>query len=389
MKKIVFLTGTRADFGKLKSLISISQNSENFDVHLFVTGMHMNPLYGFTVDEIRKTGFKNIYKFINHDSTTYMDRALAKTIDGFSQYIAQISPDLIVVHGDRVEALAGAIVGSLNNILVAHIEGGEVSGTIDELIRHSVTKMSHIHLAANLEAKKRLIQLGEFDKSIFILGSPDLDLMDEKSLPNLIEAKNYYDIPFDDFAIAMFHPITTEYSNIKIYARNFVKALNESDNNYILIYPNNDLGSKEILDEIKKLKSSNRVRIFPSLRFEYFLKFLSESQFIIGNSSAGIREAPYYDVSTVNIGTRQNNRADLDTIFNCGYEVSEIFKAIKQAKKYKKSTEGIRKDKFYFGKGRSDQLFIELLNSEELWNIKHQKQLQEIKYENEQNKSNC
>ncbi|MDC1336383.1 UDP-N-acetylglucosamine 2-epimerase [Flavobacteriaceae bacterium] len=379
MKKIVFLTGTRADFGKLKSLMSISQNSKNFEVHLFVTGMHMNSLYGFTVDEIVKTGFKNIYKYINHDSIEYMDRTLAKTIDGFSQYIAQINPDLIVVHGDRVEALAGAIVGSLNNILVAHIEGGEVSGTIDELIRHSVTKMSHIHLVANSEAKKRLIQLGEFEKSVFTLGSPDLDLMDEKSLPSLKKVKGYYDILFDDFAIAMFHPITTEYKNIKTYSKNFVQALIESDTNYILIYPNNDLGSKEILEELEQLKTSDRIKIFPSLRFEYFLRFLKESQFIIGNSSAGIREAPYYNVSTVDIGTRQNNRAKLDTIFNCSYEKEAILEAIEKVKEIKKETEDIEKKKFHFGKGRSDKLFLKLLNSEEFWRIEHQKQFQEFK----------
>jgi UDP-N-acetylglucosamine 2-epimerase (hydrolysing) len=254
MKKIVFLTGTRADFGKLKSLMSITQNSDNFDVHIFVTGMHMNPLYGSTVDEIVKAGFKNIYKYINHDSATYMDRNLAKTIDGFSQYISHINPDLIVVHGDRVEALAGAIVGSLNNILVSHIEGGEVSGTIDELIRHSVTKMSHVHLVANNEAKKRLIQLGEFNESIFVLGSPDLDLMNESNLPSLEKVKNYYDIIFDDYAIAMFHPTTTEYKNVRVQAKSFVKALLESDTNYILIYPNNDMGSREILEEIESLK---------------------------------------------------------------------------------------------------------------------------------------
>ena len=320
IKKIVFLTGTRADLGKLKSLMLVSQNSKNFEVHLFVTGMHLNPSYGFTVDEIVKAGFKNIYQYINHDSTLFMDRTLAKTINGFSEFIYQINPDLIVVHGDRVEALAGAIVGSLNNILVAHIEGGEVSGTIDELIRHSVTKMSHIHLTSNVEAKKRLIQLGEFEKSVFILGSPDLDLMDEEKLPDLKKVKNYYDVTFDDFAIAMFHPITTEYENIKSYSKNFLKSLIESDTNYILIYPNNDLGSKEILEEIEKIKSSARIKIFPSLRFEYFLRLLKESQFIIGNSSAGIREAPYYDVPTVNIGTRQNNRAQLDTIYNCSYK---------------------------------------------------------------------
>jgi UDP-N-acetylglucosamine 2-epimerase (hydrolysing) len=380
IKKIVFLTGTRADFGKLKSLMLVSQNSKDFEVHLFVTGMHLNPSYGFTVDEIVKAGFKNIYQYINHDSTLFMDRTLAKTINGFSEFIYQINPDLIVVHGDRVEALAGAIVGSLNNILVAHIEGGEVSGTIDELIRHSVTKMSHIHLTANIEAKKRLIQLGEFEKSVFILGSPDLDLMDEKNLPDLKKVKNYYGVTFDDFAIAMFHPITTEYENIKTYSKNFLKSLIESDTNYILIYPNNDLGSKEILEEIEKIKSSARIKIFPSLRFEYFLRLLKESQFIVGNSSAGIREAPYYNVPTVNIGTRQNNRAQLDTIYNCSYKIIDILGAIKKVKKVKRDNELIEKNKFHFGKGRSDELFLELLNSEEFWNIKHQKQFQEVTY---------
>lgn len=377
-KKIVFLTGTRADFGKLKSLMSISQNSKKFEVHLFVTGMHMNSLYGSTFDEVVKAGFKNIYTYINHTSNVNMDRTLAKTIEGFSQYIEQINPDLIVVHGDRLEALAGAIVGSLNNILVAHIEGGELSGTIDELIRHSVSKMSHIHLVANNEAKKRLIQLGEFDKSVFILGSPDLDLMNENNLPDLIKVKDYYEVPFDKFSIAMFHPVTTEYKNIKEYAKNFVDALVESHKNYILIYPNNDLGSKEILSQLEKLKSFDRIRIFPSLRFEYFLRFLKESEFIIGNSSVGIREAPYYNVPTIDIGSRQRNRAQHQTILNCGYEKKMIIDTINKVEKVNKKVILNEKEKFYFGKGRSDELFLKLLNSQEFWNIEYQKQFQEL-----------
>lgn len=378
MKKIVFLTGTRADFGKLKSLMSISQNSKDFDVHLFVTGMHMNSLYGYTVDEIEKAGFKNIYKYINHDSIEYMDRTLAKTIEGFSQFIKQISPDLIIVHGDRVEALAGAIVGSLNNILVAHIEGGEVSGTIDELIRHSVTKMSHIHLVSNDEAKKRLLQLGEFEKSIFVLGSPDLDLMQENTLPDFKKVAEYYEIPFDDYAIAMFHPVTTEYKNIKQYSENFVNALIESNKKYVLIYPNNDIGSNEILNEITKLKDNSNFKIFPSLRFEYFLRLLKNSKFIIGNSSAGIREAPYYNVPTIDIGTRQYNRVKLDSIFNCNYEKDQILNHIEKVSKIKLE-KFEEKDKFHFGKGRSDELFFDLLNSNEFWQIEHQKQFQEVK----------
>jgi UDP-N-acetylglucosamine 2-epimerase (hydrolysing) len=380
MKKIVFLTGTRADFGKLKSLMSISQNSDKFDVHLFVTGMHMNSLYGYTVDEIEKVGFKNIYKYINHDSIEYMDRTLAKTIEGFSQYIKQINPDLIVVHGDRVEALAGAIVGSLNNILVAHIEGGEVSGTIDELIRHSVTKMSHIHLVSNLEAKKRLLQLGEFEESVFVLGSPDLDLMLESTLPSFKTVVDYYNIPFENYAIAMFHPVTTEYNKIKKYANDFIDALIESDKNYIVIYPNNDIGSYEILNELERLKNNKRFKIFPSLRFEYFLRLLKESKFIIGNSSAGVREAPYYNIPTIDIGSRQNNRVKLASICNCSYEKTDILVQISKVSKLKlEKTNG--NDKFHFGKGRSDKLFLELLNSEKFWRIEHQKQFQEVKYD--------
>jgi len=373
-KKIVFLTGTRADFGKIKSLIKITQDSDNYEVHIFATGMHMNSLYGSTVDEIKKAGFKNIYTFINHDKIEYMDRTLSKTIDGFSHYIAEIKPNLIVVHGDRVEAIAGALVGSLNNILVAHIEGGEISGTIDELIRHSVSKLSHIHLVTNQEAKRRLLQLGELESSIFVIGSPDLDLMDSKNLPTLNEAKKYYDIVFDTYAIAMFHPITTEYENIKENIKNFVDAILESKLNYILIYPNNDLGSIEILEEYKRLKNNPNIKIFPSLRFEYFLKLLKNSKFMIGNSSAGIREAPYYHVPSIDIGTRQKNRSNLDSIIHCDYNKESILKSINQA--LKKEIIEIAHE---FGNGNSDKLFFDILSKNKFWNIDCQKQFQELK----------
>ena len=150
LKKILFLTGTRADFGKIKSLISILDTSQEFEVFVFVTGMHLQKEYGYTLIEIERCNFKNVHTFENHTHETTMDLTLAKTIEGLSSYCKQVSPDLIVVHGDRIETLAGAIVGSLNNILVAHIEGGELSGTVDELIRHSVSKLSHIHFVSNV-----------------------------------------------------------------------------------------------------------------------------------------------------------------------------------------------------------------------------------------------
>jgi len=377
-KRLVFLTGTRADFGKLKSLISITQKSSEYEVHIFVTGMHMNALYGYTIDEIRKSGLNNIYPFINHDSTDNMDRTLAKTIEGFSHFVAEIKPDLVVVHGDRVEALAGAIVGSLNNILVAHIEGGEVSGTIDGLIRHAVSKMSHIHLVANEESRSRLIQLGELSKSIFILGSPDLDLMTSNTLPSLGDVKKYYDISFMEYSIAILHPVTTESINSKINAKIFVDALIQSNDSYVVIYPNNDFGSNDILNEYERLKDNDRFKIFPSLRFEYFLVLLKHSSYIVGNSSAGIREAPFYNVPTVDIGSRQSNRSKGYTIFHASDDLNSITESISSAKNF----EVINKNQdSIFGKGNSDEIFLNLLNGEDIWSSDCQKLFQDIDYE--------
>jgi UDP-N-acetylglucosamine 2-epimerase (hydrolysing) len=354
--------------------MKITQSHSSFDVQIFVTGMHMDEQYGSTVNEVYKSGFQNIHTFRNYEKAEHMDRTLAKTITGFSDFVTQQNPDLIVVHGDRVEALAGAIVGSLNNVLVAHVEGGEISGTVDELIRHSVSKLSHIHLVSNDLAKKRLVQMGELESSVYIIGSPDLDLMNPKKLPELSFVKEYYEIPFDAYAIAMYHPVTTEYNSIKKYIKNFVDALIASEKNYVLIYPNNDLGTHEILEEYKRLKENERFKIYPSLRFEYFLTLLKESDFVIGNSSAGVREAPYYQIPTIDVGTRQHNRSQAQTIINVSHEVSDILNGIQKSSEQKHE----EIDFSEFGMGNSDQIFLDLLLSDDIWNVNCQKQFQDL-----------
>jgi UDP-N-acetylglucosamine 2-epimerase (hydrolysing) len=371
-KKIVFLSGTRADFGKIKSLIYILEEHQNFEPYVFVTGMHLIETYGYTLIEIERCNFSNVHPFKNHTCETTMDLTLAKTIEGFSEYTKTIKPDLIIVHGDRVEAMAGAIVGSLNNILVAHIEGGEVSGTIDELIRHSVSKLSHIHYVSNENAKRRLIQMGETINSIHIIGSPDIDIMFSNELPSIEEVKLYYQIPFDNYGVAMFHPVTTEFDKIDHYAKNFVNALLRDEKNYIVIYPNNDLGSEKIINTYQLLKDNPRFKIFPSVRFEYFLTLLNKSDFIIGNSSAGIREAPYYGIPTVNIGTRQENRALHSHIVNVSYDEESIYNALKL------ELTPLEKSDQSFGNGNSAQLFLDSLLSNEFWNLNNQKQFVDI-----------
>ncbi len=373
MKKILFLTGTRADFGKLKTLIQTVKDDDDFEYLIFATGMHLQQEYGFTVLEIKKSGFKNLKTFDNHTSEMTMDLTLAKTIEGLSQYVNEIKPDLLVIHGDRIETLAGAIVGSLNNILVAHIEGGELSGTVDELIRHSVSKLSHIHFVSNQAAHKRLVQMGELENSIFTIGSPDIDVMFSDNLPSLEVVKEYYEIDYDQFAIVMFHPVTTEAKYIKKYASDFVTSLLEDDTNYVVIYPNNDMGSSTIMREYKRLEADSRFRIIPSLRFEYFLQLLKNAEFIIGNSSAGIREAPSYGTPVVNIGTRQNNRSSNSRIINCGYELKEIKIALREVKNSERSI-----PENHYGNGNSAQLFLEKLKMADIWKLRHQKQFRDL-----------
>ena len=373
MKKILFLTGTRADFGKIKSLISILENSPEFEVFIFVTGMHLQWEYGYTLLEIERCKFSNVYTYGNYTHENTMDLTLAKTIEGLSAYSTRIKPDMIIVHGDRVETLAGAIVGSLNNILVAHIEGGEVSGTVDELIRHSVSKLSHIHFVSNDQAGKRLVQMGELEESIFIIGSPDLDIMFSEGLPEIKQVKEYYEISFTDYSIAIFHPVTTEAGEIRKNARNFVDALLKDDRNYVIIYPNNDLGSSEILQEYEKFKENRRFRIIPSLRFEYFLTLLKFSKFIIGNSSSGIREAPYYGVPVINVGTRQNNRSLNSEIIHVDNSTESISEGLNKIRGVK-SASGLEN----FGNGNSSDVFLKILMNKNIWDTGKQKQFRDL-----------
>jgi UDP-N-acetylglucosamine 2-epimerase (hydrolysing) len=374
-RKIVFLSGTRADFGKLKSLIrTLLKGPPAFEVHIFATGMHMDPKYGFTVLEFEKCNFPNVYRFINTSAGGSMDQALGTTILGFSQYVKMIGPDMIVVHGDRSEALAGAIVGSLNNILVAHIEGGEISGTVDGVIRHSVTKMSHLHFVSNDEARRRLVQLGEDPNAVFVIGSPDVDIMNSTDLPSLAEVKAHYEIDYEQYGILAFHPVTTSLGTLPADVRELTRAVLDSGQNWVAIYPNNDEGNGVILDEYQaSFRAHARVRMFPSLRFEAMLVLLRHARVVVGNSSMGIREAPYYGTPTVNVGTRQEGRTQNAEIINVPAVYSRVLEAIAiQSSRRRLLT--VRE----WGQGDSDQRFRRLLERAELWQTPVQKSFRDI-----------
>ena len=371
MKSILFITGTRADYGKIKSLIFELQNNKNFKTQLIITGMHNLKKYGNTKNEMFKDGVKNCFVFNNITKNSSMDLILAKTIKGLNKYISKNHIDLIVVHGDRVESLAGAISGCLNNIKVAHLEGGEISGTVDEILRHSISKLSHLHFVTNKIAKKRLLQMGEDKNSIFVIGSPDVDIILNKKLININLVKKKYNIKFGNYAICIFHPVTTELSKIEYQINSLFKSLIKSKFNYVIILPNNDIGSDIIANKIlyyKKIKN-NKFKIIRSMRFEYYLSLLKNSNFIVGNSSSGIMEAPYYGVPTIDLGSRQKNRAKINSIFS----VNSFMKLNFFIEKFKSKKFRFKPLK-YFGTGKSHSKFLNILKRSKIWRTKNQKQ---------------
>lgn len=370
MKSILFLTGTRADYGKLKTLIKAVEESHEFCARVFVCGMHLLDKYGSTYKEILADGYSDIHiaNDINFGRNTAFN--LAGTIKSLESYVQEARPDLIVVHGDRADALAGAVVGALENIMVAHIEGGELSGTIDDSIRHAITKFAHLHFTCNNEASERLLQLGEEPRRIFTIGSPDIDAMLHTPRPSIEAVKQTFGIPFDIYSIALFHPVTTEYTSMGKKTHEFVDALLKSDANYVVIYPNNDLGNEFIMSEYERLKKNDRFQLFPSIHFESFLTLLENSELIIGNSSAGIRESGVYGIPGIDIGSRQQGRyslASLPNVQHTDYDSNEILDAIKSADQYRVTVTA-------YGTGNSTESFMNVLNDNATWSLPIQKQ---------------
>lgn len=371
MKKIMFITGTRADYGKLKNLMKAVEADNRFENYIFVCGMHLLPQYGNTYNGIINEGYKNVHIARGINYTSEMSINLGNTITYLYGYVHDIKPDMIVVHGDRIDALAGAIVGALNNIWVSHIEGGEVSGTIDESIRHAVSKFAHFHFVANSEAAKRLVQLGENVENIFEIGSPDIDVMLSNNLPDFAEVKRWYELRFDKYAIVLYHPVTTEVGTLVVKVNALMEALQSTGKKYVMIYPNNDTGAEVIISRIEQVRGTENFEVYKTLKFEYFLTLLKHADFIIGNSSAGIREACVYGIPAIDIGTRQAGRYDVNVLKNirhCGESREEILEAIRRI-----SNEKYQTPSSAFGKGNSTELFMQVIGKAELWDREIQK----------------
>ena len=365
-RRILFVTGTRADFGKLLPLAHAA-GAAGCETTFFVTGMHMMHRYGATRVEVRQQARGDIYEFINQSPGDGHDVVLSKTMQGFTDWVAENPVDLVVVHGDRVEALAVALVCAMRYIRCAHIEGGEVSGTIDELYRHCNSKLCRYHFVSSKAAGRRVEALGEHPDDIFVIGSPELDVHNAPSSINLGEVKERYEINFEDYGIVVFHPVTSELDTIGLQAKNLFDSLAASGRKFVVICPNNDPGSEEIFAVLERLPQ-NSFRIIPSMRFIFFSVLMRHASVIIGNSSLGVREAPFLGVPSLNIGSRQNRRSNAPSITHAPAEdVSAIaqFLTDQWGRRFAPSGE--------FGGGNAGKSFEEVISDPTFWDRPKQK----------------
>ena len=315
--KLLFISGTRADFGKLLPVISECLN-RGYEVKIFVTGMHLFDEFGLTINEVRRAFGDRVYAFKNQELEDPHTHVFMKTQQGLDDFHKLFEPDLVFVHGDRVEAFAACSYFAMRQTPIAHIEGGEVSGTIDEIYRHCNTKLSNIHFVSSKDAARRVRSMGEHSDRIFCTGSPELDLHISDTRPDLSAVKKRYDITFLSYGILIFHPVVSEIEIIQSQADLIVEQLIISNRDFVVIKPNNDPGFNKIIHAYNRLPESN-FKIIPSMRFEHFSRLLQNAEVVIGNSSLGIREAPFFGVPSIDIGSRQTNRAIATSVFNVPY----------------------------------------------------------------------
>lgn len=366
VKKLVFVTATRADFGKILPLAVVCRDA-GFHVSFFVTGMHMLECYGLTKNEVHGVPGVKVNEFLNQREDDPQDIILAKTVLGFSDFCHENKPDLVVFHGDRIEALAVGLVCATNYIRSAHIEGGEVSGTIDEVFRHCNSKLAHHHFVSSQDAAKRVSALGEAANSINVIGSPELDLHLRPSGVTLAEVKSRYAIPFVEYGIVLFHPVTSEEGDMGNQAKSVFGELIKSGKSFVVIAPNNDPGASEIRAVIYGLPQE-QFRVLPSMRFFHFSELMRNASVMIGNSSAGVREAPFLGLSSLDLGTRQTNRANAASIVHASpYDCSAIkeFLVSRWNKRYARQEA--------FGEGTAAERFLYVIKSEFFWSQPMQK----------------
>ena len=361
--KILTLVERRADYSRMRPILKELYNNSFFEVYLVVTGVCLLDVHGKDVNYIKDDGFKinaevQMFEETGKNTNVTMVRALAKVLDGITSEIEKFQPDLVLTGFDIGANLAATIAAAHMNIPVAHIQGGEVTGTIDESIRHAMSKFAHIHFPATEDARNRLIRLGENPEYIFCVGCPSIDTIIQTPDLDKTYLEEKFNIDFSKPCILLIqHPVTTESDESTSQILKTLEVIKEMEIQALVALPNNDAGSSEIIDEIKR----SGLSWYPSLSTDEFINVYRNVGAIVGNSSSGIHESSTFGIPAVNIGTRQQDRERAKNVIDVNYEKKAIRSGIEKALfdlEYRKSVKAMVNP---YGDGKSAMRIIKLL----------------------------
>lgn len=340
MRKIAVFTGTRAEYGLLYWIIKGLAESEHCELQLFVGGTHLSPEFGKTIQQIEEDNFDVAEKLeflLSSDSSVGIAKSMGLALISAADAFGRTTPDLLVVLGDRFEAMAVCQAAMVAQIPIAHIHGGETTeGLIDEAVRHSITKMSHLHFTATEQYKQRVIQLGEQPSSVFNYGAPGIDSIKKLDLLTIEEISKSLNFELSEcpYMVVTYHPVTLSKHGAVEGLNSLLQVLEKYiEFKFIITYPNADTHGRELITRLEKFKNKypDRVLLVQSLGQVRYLSALKYSSLVIGNSSSGLIEAPAFKIPTVNIGDRQKGRLSGTTVIQCSDEKNSIDNAIKKA----------------------------------------------------------
>jgi UDP-hydrolysing UDP-N-acetyl-D-glucosamine 2-epimerase len=365
-RKITVITGTRADYGILKPVMERIRADRDLSLEVVATSMHLMKEFGYTLKQIKKDGFsvKGIDISYTKDSGEAMAASIGKAVGLLAKFLARSRPDIVVVLGDRGEMLAAALAANYLGIPVAHIHGGEVSGHVDGLLRHAISKLAHLHFTATKASQNRLLKMGEEPWRVQMVGAPALDqVLAGKVTPARTLRKKYNIQAKGPFILLAQHSVLTE---VDLAAKQFkasLAAVKELSLRTIIIYPNADAGGRQVIKEIKKLKSDPLISAFKNVPHADYLGLLSEAAVLLGNSSSGLIEAPSFGLPVVNVGTRQAGRERGSNVIDVPQDSRSISKALKKAVFNNKFRNKARKTRNLYGDGKASQRIVKKLVS--------------------------
>lgn len=332
MRHVLYLSGSRADYGLMRPVLARLDSDSDFGLRLIVTGMHLSERFGATVSDIEADGFEIAARLPildDADTTAAMAGAIGRAVSAVSEHLEAQPPDIVLLQGDRGESLAAAIAASCQNIVVAHCSGGDLSGSIDDSLRHAITKLARYHLATNAASARRILSMGEAPDRVFVVGEPALDTILSADLPSAETLASRLGISPDATTILVAqHPVSTEAEQAGDQMRATLEALAGLDHQVVIISPNADAGGREMIAAIEAADLGANAHTFASVPHEEYLGLMRMASLMVGNSSSGLIEAPSFGLPVVNVGTRQRDRLRAANVMDVGHDADAIADAI-------------------------------------------------------------